>query len=142
MKWRMKKMNRKQLRSLTPEAAWKFFTAEGETVEGFISEFVDDGYELTDIKTMVRIFASETPMTLDHPLLQEDIDFLEASFEKYMMEHIEKIGGFANLKLMPHDELMKRWDDGVADMFYLMERRGYKIQNPRIKQLVEEKYYR
>lgn len=135
-------MNRKQLRSLTPEAAWKFFNATGETVEGFISEFVDDGYEMTDIKTMVRIFASETPMTLDHPLLQEDIDFLEALFEKYMMEHIEKIGGFANLKLMTHEELMKRHDESVADLFYALEQRGYRIQNPRIKQLVEEKYYR
>ena len=135
-------MKRKQLRSLTPEATWKFFNAEGETVEGFISEFVDDGYEMTDIKTMVRIFAKDTPITLEHPLLQEDIDFLEASFEKYMMDHLEKIGGFANLKLMTHDELMKRHDEGVTDLFYAMEKRGYKIQNPRIKQMVEVKYYR
>lgn len=41
---------------------------------------------------------------------------------------------------MTHDELMKRWDDGVTDLFYAMEQRGYKIKNPRIKQMVEEKY--
>lgn len=128
------------MRSLTPEKAWKFFNAEGETVEGFISEFFDDGYEMTDIKTMVRIFASETPITLEHPLLQEDIEFLAGLFEKYIMDHIEKIGGFDKLRLMTHDELMKRWDDGVTDLFYAMEQRGYKIKNPRIKQMVEEKY--
>jgi len=133
-------MKRKQLRSLTPEAAWKFFNATGETVEGFISEFVAEGYEMTDIKTMVRVFASETPMTLEHPLLQEDIDFLEASFETYMMDHLEKIGGFTNLKLMTEAELEQRHDEGVTDLFYAMEKRGYRIQNPRIKQMVEEKY--
>lgn len=135
-------MNRKQLRSLTPEEAWKFFNAEGETVEGFISEFVDDGYEMTDIKTMVRIFASETTITLEHPVLQEDIEFLAGLFEKHFMDHIEKIGGFDKLRLMTHDELMKRWDKGVADLFYAMEQRGYIIKNPRIKQMVEEKYHR
>lgn len=135
-------MNRKQLRSLTPEEAWKFFNAEGETVEGFISEFVDDGYEMTDIKTMVRIFASETPITLEHPVLQEDIEFLAGLFEKHIMDHIEKIGGFDKLRLMTHDELMKRWDEGVTDLFYALEKNGHKIRNERIKKMVDEKYHK
>lgn len=140
MKLRMNEMKRKQLRSLTPEAAWKFFTAEDETVESFISEFVDDGYEKTDIKTMVRIFAKDAPITLEHPLLREDIDFLAELFEKYMRDHIKRIGGFDNLKLMTHEELMERWDNGVADMFYALKMNGYKIKNERIKKMVDEKY--
>ena len=72
--------------------------------------------------------------------MQEDIDFLEASFETYMMDHLEKIGGFTNLKLMTEAELEQRHDEGVTDLFYAMEKRGYRIQNPRIKQMVEEKY--
>ena len=135
-------MNRKYLRSLTPERAWKFFNMEGETVEGFISEFVDDGYDKTDITRMAQRFAKDAPHIVEHPLVQEDIDFLAGLYEKYMRDHIKKIGGFDQLKLMTHEELMQRWDDGTADMFYILEQNGYKIKNERIRKLVDEKYYK
>lgn len=135
-------MNRKQLRSLTSKQAWEFFVMPGETVEGFISEFVVEGYDKNDIKTMVRVFAKDTPITLEHPLMQEDIEYLEGLFYKYMTDHIEKIGGFDKLKLMTEEELEQRHNESVTDLFYLLEQNGHVIKNERIKKMVDEKYYR
>lgn len=72
---------------------------------------------IKDIKSMIKKFAEEAPIILEHPLIQEDVDFLEGLFEKHITEHIEKIGGIDNLKLMTHEELYKRWDNGVTDLF-------------------------
>ena len=133
-------MKRKQLRSLTPEEAFKFFNAEGETVEGFISEFVDDGYDKTEVTAMAKRFAKDAPSIVEHVLMQEDIDFLAGLFEKYIRGYIKKIGGFDNLKLITHDELYERWDNGVVDLFYALEQNGHKIRNKEIKKMVDEKY--
>ena len=135
-------MNRKQIQKLTPEQAWKFFVMPGETVEGFISEFVAEGYEKTDIKTMIRVFAKDTPIILEHPLIQEDIEHLEGLFYKYMTDHIEKAGGIDKLKLMTEEEIKQREDDGTAYLFYLLEQNGHKIRNKEIKNMVDERYYR
>ena len=64
-------------------------------------------------------YSQRNIITLEHPLLQEDIEFLAGLFEKYIMDHIEKIGGFDKLRLMTHDELMSGMR--VTDLFYALK---------------------
>ena len=133
-------MNRKQIYKLTPETAWETLITYNETIEGFVSEFVDEGYDKNDITGMAKRFVKDAPINLEQPLLQEDIDFLAELIEKYIKSYIEKIGGIDKLKLMSHEELAERWNGWVADLFYALEQNGHKTRNEKIKEMVDKKY--
>lgn len=131
-------MNRKQIRKLTPEGAWKLLLTDA-TVEYFVSEFIAEGYAKKDITAMARRFAEDTPSALSQPMLQEDIDYIAELIEKNIRDYLDKKGGINKLNLYTTEELDKMWDENVTDLFSALADNGYKIKNERIRKMVKEK---
>jgi len=115
-------MNRKLIRNLTPEAAWRWFVPAG--VEEFVSDFIHDPkYDIdrTDYREMCRIYASELPFACNRPFLVEDLNYIADLLEKHIKSYIEKIGGEENLQLLTKEESDERYEVALEELISLLE---------------------
>jgi hypothetical protein len=103
-------MNRtmKYIKSLTDDILWQQYVTD--SVEIFLSNFKEEGYELTDIKSMCQKYAEDIFDSFETLYSAEQVNYLAERLEQYINNYIEQQGGIQNLKLFNKEELEQIWE--------------------------------
>ncbi len=110
----------KYIKSLTQENLWEQYVTD--SVETFLSNFREDGYELTDIKGMCKKYADDVFNSFEILYSTEQVEYLAARFEQYINNYIEQQGGIENLKLLTKEELEDIWDKECNGLMSILRR--------------------
>ena len=109
----------KYIKSLTQENLWQQYVTD--SVETFLSNFREDGYELTDIKSMCRKYAEDVFNSFEILYLTEQVEYMAVRFEQYINDYIEQQGGIENLKLLSKEELEQMWDNECNGLMNILK---------------------
>ena len=98
----------KYIKSLTDDVLWQQYVTD--SVETFLSNFREDGYELTNITGMCQKYAEDVFNSFEILYSTEQVEYLAARFEQYINDYIVQQGGIENLKLLSKEELEQIWE--------------------------------
>jgi len=97
------------IKLLTAETLWQTYVTD--SVETFLSNFKEEGYKLTDIKSMCKKYAEDIFDSFETLYSAEQVNYLAERLEQYINNYIEQQGGIENLKLLSKEELEQIWDN-------------------------------